>query len=434
MFFARFTRRVTQARLQNIHLRSYMSFWLVQNPISISMHDQTIQCPKCGNPIPLSETLTHQITAEIEQEVTHKFNKEKEDFIQKEKAKMWAIAQEKAQEKLQSEMKAKEEEIGEQKKKLEELEKHELDLRREKRLLEEEKRKLNLEVERRIDEMRKKVVDDIVKEKDEENRLKFLEKEKQMEQMRRQIEDLKRKSEQGSMQVQGDALETDLKMILKTNFPLDSINDVPTGITGADLVQVVNATIGAQAGTILWESKNTKEFSNAWINKLKDDGIKAKADVCVLVTKIMPLGMNVFGELKGVFVVEWKYVVALTTILRSNIISLANMKRSLDGSGKKMEYLYQYLISPEFKGKIENIINAFTSLKTELDREKRAMSSIWSRREKEIDRVLNSTSSLYGDLQGATGNALPKIEKLELPEGDEDISLSQDNDDSATLF
>ncbi len=399
------------------------------------MNDQTIQCPKCGSPIPLSETLTKQLHSSIEKELVEKFDIEKQDFIKKEKIQLWQTAQLKAKEQITGELKAKEEEISEQKKKLEEFEKEELELRREKRLLEEDRRKLNLEVERRIEEVRKKTIDDIAREKDEEHRMKDLEKEKQMEQMRRQIEDLKRKSEQGSMQVQGDALETDLKTILKTHFPIDTITDVPTGITGADLVHIVNSQIGAEAGVILWESKNTKEFGNNWITKLKDDGIKAKADICVLITKVMPEGIAVFGELKGIFIVEWKYVVPLTSILRGNIISLSTMKRSLTGSDKKMEYLYQYLISPEFKGKIESIINSFTSLKIELDREKRAMASIWSRREKEIDRVLNSTSSLYGDLQGATGDALPKIDKLELSDGESSEPKKDDSDDdSATLF
>lgn len=396
------------------------------------MNDQTIQCPKCGTPIPMSETLTKQLQSNIEKELAQKFELEKEQFIKKEKVEMWQTAQLKAKEQLTGELKAREEEIAEQKKKLEELEKGELELRREKRLLEEDRRKLNLEVERRIDEVRKKTIDDIAKEKDEEHRMKDLEKEKQMEQMRRQIEELKRKSEQGSMQIQGDALENDLKAILTSQFPHDTITDVPTGVTGADLVQIINNQLGSKAGTLLWESKNTKIFSSDWITKLKEDGVKAKADVCVLVTKAMPEGISVFGELKGIFVVEWKYIVPLTAVLRGNILSLAAMRRTLEGSGQKMEYLYQYLISPEFKGKIESIINAFTTLKSELDREKRAMVSIWARREKEIDRVINSTSSLYGDLQGATGEALPKIEKLELGEGI--VEDSKDDDETATLF
>lgn len=397
------------------------------------MNDQTIQCPKCGTPIPLSETLTKQLQSNIEKELAQKFAEEKEQFIKKEKVEMWQTAQLKAKEQLTGELKAREEEIAEQKKKLEELEKGELELRREKRLLEEDRRKLNLEVERRIDEVRKKTIDDIAKEKDEEHRMKDLEKEKQMEQMRRQIEELKRKSEQGSMQIQGDALENDLKAILTSQFPHDTITDVPTGVTGADLVQIINNQLGSKAGTLLWESKNTKIFSADWITKLKEDGVKAKADVCVLVTKAMPEGISTFGEMKGIYVVEWKYIVPLTAVLRGNILSLAAMRRTLEGSGQKMEYLYQYLISPEFKGKIESIINAFTTLKTELDREKRAMVSIWARREKEIDRVINSTSSLYGDLQGATGEALPKIEKLELGEGVVE-KTNDDDDEAATLF
>ncbi len=378
------------------------------------MQDQTIKCPSCGSSIPLSETLTHQIRDEIERGLKEQLNREKEEFIHKEKAKMWALAQQKAQEKMQSELKEKEEQIGEQKKKLEELEKHELELRRQKRELEEQRRKLELDVERRVDEIRKQTVEKLQKDLEEQHRFKLLEKDKQMEQMRKTIEELKRKSEQGSQQVQGDALESDIKTVLQTHFPIDTIIDVPTGITGADLIHTVNTQHGAKAGVILWEIKNTKAFNVEWITKLKDDQTKAKADMCILVTKVLPEGIKAFGEVKGVIVVEFGYAIAVAHVLRDNIMTLAKMKQSIEGSGKKMEFLYQYLLSPEFKNKIESIISAFTSLKFELEREKRAMTAIWSRREKEIERVLTSTSSLYGDLQGATGDALPKIEKLEL--------------------
>lgn len=384
------------------------------------MQDQTIKCPDCGSLIPLSETLTYQIRNDIEQKLNEKLKQEKMLFIQKEKAKLLAIAQQKAQEKLQAEIKARDEEIDEQKKRLEELEKNELELRRQRRELEEQRRKLELEVERRIDEMRKQTVEKLQKNLEQQHRLKLSEKDKQMEQMRRQIEELKRKAEQGSQQVQGDALETDLKTLLQTHFPTDKIVDVPTGIGGADLIQTVHIQPGAEAGIILWEVKNTKTFNIDWIVKLKDDQSRVKADICILVTKILPDGIKSFGEVKGIFVVEFSYAVAFSRVLRDNLIAINKIKQSMKGSNQKMEFLYQYLLSPEFKNKIESIIGAFTSLKVELDREKRAMTALWARREKEIERVLTSTSSLYGDLQGATGDALPKIERLELTDGDDD--------------
>ncbi|OGK56712.1 hypothetical protein A3J15_02550 [Candidatus Roizmanbacteria bacterium RIFCSPLOWO2_02_FULL_38_10] len=378
------------------------------------MNDQTIKCPGCGLLIPLSETLTKQLHDDIESKLKLDLEKEKQLFFQKEKAKMWEIAQQKAKEKIAVEIQEKDEVLEEQKKRLSDLEKQEIDLRRAKREVEEKHKQMALAVERKIDEIQKQTSDKIRKELEDNSKLKLAEKEKQIDQMRKTIEDLKRKSDQGSMQIQGDALESDLKNLLSQNFPGDLIKDVPTGITGADLVQEINARNGVNTGIILWELKNTKAFSQIWVEKMRDDLAKAKADVAILVTRTLPEDIKIFGEVKGILVVEIAYVLPLVHVVRSNLIAMYKLRKSLDGGNKKMDYLYQYLLSPEFKAKIENIINAFSNLKEELDREKRAMTAIWARREKEIERVISSTAGLYGDLQGATDSALPKIDRLEL--------------------
>jgi hypothetical protein len=316
---------------------------------------------------------------------------------------------------------------------LQEFQKRELELRRQKRELEDIARKTQIEADRRIDIAKKEMIEQLKKESDEEYRLKLLEKDKQMEQLTKTIQDLKRQSEQGSMQIQGDAAETDLKLLLQTNFPTDTVTDVPTGIKGADLVQTVKTQFGQTSGVLLWECKNTKGFNQEWLKKLKDDQVQAKADICVLVTKTLPENIKHFGNIDGVWVVESTYVLALTNALRIHMISLSKMKQSLVGSGQKMEFLYNYLLSSEFKNKIETIINAFSSLKNDLEAEKRAMNKIWSKREKELERVVTSTSSLYGDLQGATGETLPKIQSLELGDGSEETK-SENTDPNVELF
>lgn len=384
------------------------------------MQDQTIKCPKCNTKIPLSETLTHQIKEDLEERLKREFKRERDEFVQKEKAKLWVVAQRKAKEKLAVELRDRERELADQKKRMKDLEDTEIKLRRAKRELEERERRAELELERRLDKVRDVTLKTIKKETAEEHRLKMQEKDKQMEQMKKTIDELKRKSEQGSQQVQGDAAEMNLRDILQTSFPTDTVSDVPTGVRGADLIQIVNTGQGKRAGTILWESKNTKAFSRDWVPKLRDDQAHAKSDICILATRAMPDGIETFGEMNGVLIVDLTFVIPLAKIIRKNIIRVSKMKQSLTGSGKKMEILYRYLLSPGFKSKIENIIQAFSSLKGELETERRAMHRIWSRREKQIDRVITSTSSLYGDLQGVTGDALPKIDTLELPDGESD--------------
>ena len=309
-------------------------------------------------------------------------------------------------------------EVEEKNRKLTEMQTQELELRKQKRDLEAKEKSMQLQLERQLDEERSKISEIAKKEASEENHMKILEKDKQMEQMRKTIAELKRKSEQGSTQIQGDAQENDLKTLLQTTFPLDLIEDVPTGIRGADLIQTVHSEFGQKAGIILWESKNTKAWSNDWLKKLKDDQSIAKSDICILISQTLPDDIENFGIKDGVWVVGYQFALPLVNALRIHLKEVNQVKQSLVGKGEKMEYLYHYLSGNEFKNRIENIVNAFTSLQRDLETEKRSMERIWNKRSKEIERVIINTSGLYGDLQGIIGASLPTIQALELPTGE----------------
>lgn len=381
------------------------------------MNDQTITCPSCGQSIPLSETLTKQLHTQLQKEYESKLEKQRIDFEKNEKIALWNKAKIEAKKRIDIELKDSQNQLEEQKKEIEEFKVKELELRKAKRELEEEKKKIELEVTRRVDEERKKAVEIALKSQAEEYRLKMLESEKKNDMMKKTIEDLKRKSEQGSMQIQGEAQETDLKNNLQIHFPTDMISDVPTGVRGGDIVQTVINQYGQKAGVILWESKNTKNFSIEWITKLKDDQGRVNAHFCILVTRIMPDTVKHFGFIEGVWVTEYAYIVQLTQALRMQLIHITSMKQTLVGREKKSERLLDYISGSQFTHKIQNIISTFTSLKAELESEKRAMQRIWSKREKDIERVVENTSSFYGDLQGVTDDSLPKISSLELAEG-----------------
>jgi hypothetical protein len=385
------------------------------------MNDQNITCPKCGKDFPLSSTLVNQLNDTIRHDLEKHFELEKKEFIEKEKKEMWIKAQEKANEKMMLDMEDMKRKQEEQDKERKEMLQKELELRQKNRELEEINRKTHIEAERKIDEERKKIYEESRKESEESAKLKLAEKDKQLEQLNKTIQDLKRQSEQGSMQVQGDALETDLKQLLRMTFPLDDVADVPTGIKGADLIHTIKTNYGNTAGIILWECKNTKGFSQEWIKKLKDDQIPAKADLCILVTKTMPDNSSDFIDKDGVWIVENKHVLSLIHILRMHLMKISSVQQSMAGSDAKMQQLYTYIYSSEFTNKYKTIVRAFDSLKTELDQEKRAMQKIWSRREKEIERLIVNSSSIYGDLEGATGKKLPTIDELELVSGKEEI-------------
>lgn len=412
------------------------------------MSDQTIICPHCQHQISVTASLTAQLREEFvaefrkkEQQAQEKLIKQQHEIeakekqleaekklvdekiaetVQKEKQKIWAMAQQKAKEKIEEEQGIKVKELeAENKRKTEELKKaqeSELSLRKKTREIEERAEQMELEITRKLDEERKKIAEQSKKSADEEHRLKLLEKDKQLDSMRQQIEDLKRKSEQGSMQIQGEVQEESLKEMLHTHFSGDEIADVEKGIKGADVVQVVKNQFGQRAGVILWESKNTKAWKEEWVTKLKEDQHRVEADICVIVTTVLPRGVENFTQIRNVWVVKIESVVLLTFALRSQLLQLARVKQSLDGREEKMAVLYHYISGAQFKNRVENIVTAFSSMKEDLDKEKRAFERIWKKREQEIERVITNTAGMYGDLQGMIGASLPTMSSLELPE------------------
>lgn len=254
----------------------------------------------------------------------------------------------------------------------------------------------------------------MAKQKDEEFRLKEAESTKKLADMSRQIDELKRKAEQGSQQAQGEVLELDLEAALERAFPLDDITPVAKGTLGADVLQVVKDERAIPCGTMIWESKRTKSWSDGWIQKLKDDKLAAKAQIAVLVSSSLPKEMPSFDCHDGVWVAPPPLALCVATALRHVLIETATAKRSVEGRHDKMAAVYDYLSGPEFKGRVTAIVETFTGMRGDLEAEKRAMAKIWAKREKQIERIVANTAGLHGELQGIIGQSLPTIEALEL--------------------
>lgn len=410
--------------------------------------NQSIVCQHCGKPLEITEAISHQLRAEMEKELSMKFAEKEKSFLaeketmlkkqaelaekeksiaaqveeklQAEKKQMWAIAQKKAAEQSDLKMKDLEEQNKEKEKKLKEFQEQELALRKQARELEEKAAAMKLENERKLDEERKGLMAKAKEQAEVEMGRKMMEKDQQMEQMKKTIDELKRRSEQGSMQLQGDAQENNLKSLLMQAFVFDTIDDVPTGIRGADLVQTVRSNTGGEAGILLWESKNAKNWSDEWVKKLKEDQGRVKASLCIIATTVLPEGIRHFGEMDGVWVVEYSYAIHVAGFLRHHLIEMNRTETSLVGRDEKMQMMYQYLSGSQFKNRVENILMAFTSMKQDLESEKRVYQKHWSKREKELERVIMGTSGMYGDLQGIIGAALPTIATLELEEPEEE--------------
>jgi hypothetical protein len=249
--------------------------------------------------------------------------------------------------------------------------------------------------------------------KEIEYQIKLKELEKQLEDQRCLAEEMKRRAEQGSTQLQGEAQELLLEEMLSDSFPFDVVSEVGKGIEGADCIQTVRNHLGNDCGKIIFESKRTKTFNNGWIDKLKADMRSTQADVAILVTQAYPKDQTCFGERDGVWVCSFSEVLALTCALRHTIIRVADTRRAEENKGEKMTMLYTYLTGNEFRQQIETIVEGFLSLKHSISRERVQMEKLWKEREKQLEKVLLSTSGMYGSIKGIAGASIGSIPLLE---------------------
>lgn len=414
------------------------------------MTEPTIICPSCTTEIKLTESLAAPLIQATRKEYESKLKQNEADISKREAAlKAQQLAIEDAQklideqvaDKLKVERKtivaeetkkaklaaaldldAKSQELVELQNvlkqnniKLEQAQKEQADLIRKGRELDDAKRELDLTVEKRVQASITEVRQKARQEAEDGLKLKVTEKEEQISSMQRQIEELKRKAEQGSQQLQGEAMELALEEALRTKFPLDSIEPVAKGEFGGDVLQRVMNPLGQVCGAILWESKRTKNWSEGWLAKLRGDQRAAKAEIAVIVSHALPRDIETFGHIDGIWITEPRLALPLVIALRQSLIEISNTRQVQVGQESKMELVYQYLTGPKFKHRIEAIVEKFSDMQTDLDRERKTMTRLWAKRETQIQGVIESTVGMYGDLQGIAGRALPEIEGLELP-------------------
>lgn len=423
-----------------------------------------IKCPKCGESIDVSKIIYQQVDQRLkkkyEDDLVKKMKgfKEQRDAIAAEKKLLKAekkkqaelvtkavedrLAKDrKAQEKaIKTELKAEhaegqkvlKQELAEKSKELKEFHKTKSELERVQREKDELQEKITAEAEKKYTEMLKKEREDISKAEAEKQQLKVAEKEKVIELLNEQLKEAQRKAEQGSMQLQGEVQELAIEDWLRAEFALDSIKEIKKGAKGADCLQVVNTRTRQNCGSIYYESKRTKSFQAGWIAKFKDD-IRAKgADIGVLVSEAMPADMERMGLREGVWVCSFEEFKGLCRVLRDSIVRLSAAVATRKNQGEKMNMLYDYLTGNEFRLEVEAIVDGFSQMQTDLESEKRAMNGIWKKREKQIQKVLTSTSSMHGAIRGIAGNAIQAVNLLELPGGEDDEGTDQDTDKGMT--
>ncbi|MFA6493272.1 MAG: DUF2130 domain-containing protein [Patescibacteria group bacterium] len=357
---------------------------------------EKIKCPKCGTDIPNSAIIIQRIQEQIKEKSRQEFEKE---FTEKESISI---------EQLRNQ-------LSEEKRKREESQKKELEILKLKEDLDDRGKSLDLEVQKKLIEEKHAIEEKATKDAQVLYELKFAEKEKQLEDQKKLIAEMQRKAHQGSMQMQGEVMELALEEILKSNFPHDEIKPVPKGINGADIIQIVYTTIGQKCGSIVWESKQTKAWTEDWVQKLKDDGRNIKGSILVLVSEALPKDMKNFGLYKGIWVSNFSSILGLTMALRNHLIAVSSVITSETGKEEKASQIYKYICSDQFAQKIQSTVETFDQMKKTIEIEKRAMIKLWAQRETQILRLNENVAKMYGTIQGIA--QLPNIELLELESG-----------------
>jgi hypothetical protein len=304
--------------------------------------------------------------------------------------------------------------------KLKQSRKKELEFFEKEKALANKEAELELQVQKKLQQERSVITETIRKQemekvaiKESEFSLKLKELQMQLEEQKKLAEEMRRRSEQSSMQRQGEAQELLLEQILKENFAFDVIDEVGKGVEGADCIQVVRNNSGKDCGKIIYESKRTKTWSNSWLDKLKSDMRSRGADVAILVTQTYPKGMECFGEKEGIWVCSFDELVSVACVIRHGIIQLYEKQKSEENKGDKMQMLYNYLTGIEFRGQIEAIVEGFIAMRNSITKERVQMEKMWKEREKQLEKVLLNTSGLYGSVKGIAGASISDIPLLD---------------------
>ena len=419
-----------------------------------------IKCPNCGTEFDVENVLAIEIEHKYQQQYKDKLNQsldkieiekkkleaDQSSFEEKKKKENEIFAQKLQQEKLRLETEIQEQvkksvaadyenklrmlqtSNADNEEKLKEARRKELNFLQKEQALNNKEAELEITLQKKLQSERATLSEQIRGQENEKNllkessyQLKVKELEMQLNEQKKLADEMKRKAEQSSMQRQGEVQELLLEAILKENFPFDVIEEVGKGVEGADCVQVVRNNSGTVCGKIIYESKRTKTWSNNWVEKLKADMRSRGADVAILVTQAFPKDMERFGEKDGIWICNFSEVNSVAHLLRNGIIKVYDITRNEENKGDKMQLLYNYLTGNEFKGQVEAIVEGFMAMKQSIMKERIQMEKMWKEREKQLEKVLISTSGMYGSVKGIAGASVGSIPLLDGGEEEENL-------------
>jgi hypothetical protein len=395
---------------------------------------RTIKCPKCGNEFEPNESIRQEIERELNQKASEWQKRKNDEFqirMEEEKKRMQQSLEENIRKSIsldyENQLRLFEQASKENEEKLKQARQQQLEFLRKEQELKTKEAELELSVQKKLQEEREKLSAEIrkleeqrISARETEHQLQIREMHKQLEDQRKLIDEMKRKAEQGSMQLQGEVQELALEDVLSQNFPFDMITEVGKGVRGADCIQTVRNNFGQECGRIIYESKRTNAFAMEWIEKLKADMRNLGADIAVIVTRTMPRDMDCFGIKDGVWICTFEEVKALAGVLRDGVIRVFNTAKSKENRGDKMHLLYDYLTSNEFAEQWKAIREGFVSMRNSIQKERDTMERLWSAREKQLEKVLTNAARIRGSIDGISGLDAINLNLLENGEEVED--------------
>ena len=391
------------------------------------MSNYKVTCPKCQHSFEPTDAIRDEIEKELRGKMTDWQKKKEEEtnqLLAEQKTKIQNELTEQLKKNIAGEyehkLKLMQDNEANMSKQVNEFRQKELEFLKQVQAIQAKEAELELELQRKLNTERESLKAQIQKEeaerlsiKDQEHVLKVKELEKQLEDQRKLAEEMRRKAEQGSMQMQGEVQELLLEELLKTSFPFDQISEVGKGVRGADCIQMVRNSLGQEAGKIIYESKRTKDFNQEWIDKLKADMRSQGADIAVIVTQTFPKELDRFGEKDGVYICSFQEVKSVALLLRNAILKIHDAKKSQVNKGDKMSFLYDYLTSNEFSEQWKAVGEGFRQMRSSIQKERDAMEKLWKAREKQLEKVLLNAMHIKGSIEGIAGADAIHLDLLE---------------------
>jgi hypothetical protein len=391
------------------------------------MSNYNVTCPKCQHNFEPTDAIREEVEKELRGKMTDWQKKKEEEtsaLLAEQKTKIQNELTEQLKKNIAGEyehkLKLMQDNEANMSKQVNEFRQKELEFLKQVQAIQTKEAELELELQRKLNTERESLKAQIQKEeaerlsiKDQEYVLKVKELEKQLEDQRKLAEEMRRKAEQGSMQMQGEVQELLLEELLKTSFPFDQISEVGKGVRGADCIQLVRNSLGQEAGKIIYESKRTKDFNQEWIDKLKADMRSQGADIAVIVTQTFPKELDRFGEKDGVYICSFQEVKSVALLLRNAILKVHDTKKSQVNKGDKMSFLYDYLTSNEFSEQWKAVGEGFRQMRSSIQKERDAMEKLWKAREKQLEKVLLNAMHIKGSIEGIAGADAIHLDLLE---------------------